>query len=44
VPDPVVISPRVDVRDGLSPRGTLAAIGAGAVAAVGISALRRRKL
>ena len=43
VPDPVVISPRVDVRDGLSPRGAAAAIGAGVVAALGISALRGRR-
>jgi membrane protein len=43
VPDPVVIAPRVEVRDGLSPRGTLAAIGTGVVAAVSISAMRQRK-
>lgn len=43
VPEPVTISPRVQVRDGLSPRGTAAAVGTGVVAALGISAFTRRK-
>lgn len=43
VPDPVLISPRVQVREGLGPRGVAAAIGTGVVAAVGISAVTRRK-
>lgn len=43
VPDPVIISPRVQVSEGLSPRGTVAAIGAGVVAALGISAFSRRR-
>jgi membrane protein len=43
VPDPVVISPRVDVHEGLSPRGILAAIGTGVVAVLGISAARGRR-
>ncbi|PXW30070.1 UNVERIFIED_CONTAM: membrane protein [Williamsia faeni] len=43
VPDRVVISPRVEVRDGLSGRGAAAAVGAGVVAALGISAAARRK-
>lgn len=43
VPDPVTISPRVQVREGLSARGTAAAIGTGVVAALGISAFTRRK-
>jgi len=43
VPDPVVISPRVVVREGLSGRGAVAAVGAGVIAALGISAASRRK-
>ncbi|PYE14648.1 membrane protein [Williamsia limnetica] len=43
VPDPVVIVPRVEVREGLGPRGVAAAIGTGVVAAVGISAATRRR-
>ncbi|SIR80222.1 inner membrane protein YhjD [Williamsia sterculiae] len=43
VPDPVIISPRVAVRETPSPVGVLAAVAAGALAAVGLSSARRRK-
>ncbi|MCZ4552783.1 inner membrane protein YhjD [Gordonia rubripertincta] len=43
IPEPVVIDPRVQVREGLGPRGVAAAIGTGVVAAVGISAALTRR-
>lgn len=41
-PQAAVIAPRVEVREGLGVRGGLAFAGAGALTALGLSALRRR--
>ncbi|MBJ8338491.1 inner membrane protein YhjD [Antrihabitans sp. YC3-6] len=42
-PDPAVISPRVEVRTGPSVAGGIALVGAGALAALGISGARKRR-
>lgn len=42
VPDGAVIAPRVEVREGLSPAGAAALIGAGVLTAIGINGVRDR--
>ena len=41
-PSPAQITPRVQIREGLGVRGTLAAVAMGALGALGLSRLRRR--
>jgi len=41
-PAPAQITPRVQIREGLGARGTLAAVAAGAIGALSLSRLRRR--